>query len=750
MEAVWHRAVVALACLAVAAPLAGATAREIHGSEIRIGRAAGPIRIDADLSDPGWKGATRVDTWYETNPGDNIPPKVKNVGYLAYDDKFFYAAFEFFDPDPSKIRASYADRDNVPGYTDYGGVILDTRNDGKTGILLLANPRGIQYDAVTDDTTGNEDSSPDFYWEAAGRITKEGWILEMRVPFSSLRYPKGNPQTWGILLYRNWPRDFRTQMFSAKLPRGGNCFVCRSNVLTGLEGLPQGGSLVAAPYITVKEEGVPRGDVGTSLVNKPARFDGGLDVKWTPNENTALDATLNPDFSQIESDVAQISTNERFALFFPEKRPFFLEGIELFSTPIQAVYTRTLTSPRWGARATGKLGDTAYTALFTQDRGRGSVILPGPNGSDLAPQDFRSFAGIGRVRHDIARSFISFLVTDREIDGGGHNRVLGPDFQWRPSQRDTVTGQFLYSDTVTPNRPELTQQWDGRKLSDHAGDIWYSHSSPTWDWFTEYKDFGNDFRADDGFVPQVGYRENYGEVGYTFRPKGPVTRLRTYLIADYSAQRDGGLIFRQISPGVGMDGIWSSFTRIRWAHDKVRSGDQTFDRDQLVYQIQFSPSRRISYFSLQGFLGQEVDFANSRRGDGGNVTARATVRPTDHLEFRFDGGWRWLNVTAEDGRSGRLFTAQFERLRATYTFTARSFARLIGQYVRTSRDPSLYKTPVTALDGSFTGSALFAYKLNWQSVLFVGYGDNRTLLEDDHLAKADRQFFLKLSYAFQK
>ena len=750
MEAVWHRAVVALACLAVAAPLAGATAREIHGSEIRIGRAAGPIRIDADLSDPGWKGATRVDTWYETNPGDNIPPKVKNVGYLAYDDKFFYAAFEFFDPDPSKIRASYADRDNVPGYTDYGGVILDTRNDGKTGILLLANPRGIQYDAVTDDTTGNEDSSPDFYWEAAGRITKEGWILEMRVPFSSLRYPKGNPQTWGILLYRNWPRDFRTQMFSAKLPRGGNCFVCRSNVLTGLEGLPQGGSLVAAPYVTVKEEGVPRGDVGTSLVNKPARFDGGLDVKWTPNENTALDATLNPDFSQIESDVAQISTNERFALFFPEKRPFFLEGIELFSTPIQAVYTRTLTSPRWGARATGKLGDTAYTALFTQDRGRGSVILPGPNGSDLAPQDFRSFAGIGRVRHDIARSFVSFLVTDREIDGGGHNRVLGPDFQWRPSQRDTVTGQFLYSDTVTPNRPELTQQWDGRKLSDHAGDIWYSHSSPTWDWFTEYKDFGNDFRADDGFVPQVGYRENYGEVGYTFRPKGPVTRLRTYLIADYSAQRDGGLIFRQISPGVGMDGIWSSFTRIRWAHDKVRSGDQTFDRDQLVYQIQFSPSRRISYFSLQGFLGQEVDFANSRRGDGGNVTARSTVRPTDHLEFRFDGGWRWLNVTAEDGRSGRLFTAQFERLRATYTFTARSFARLIGQYVRTSRDPSLYKTSVTALDGSFTGSALFAYKLNWQSVLFVGYGDNRTLLEDDHLAKADRQFFLKLSYAFQK
>ncbi|MEO7921413.1 MAG: DUF5916 domain-containing protein, partial [Thermoanaerobaculia bacterium] len=348
----------------VLAPHRPARAEDVlRGDTIKMTRASGPISIDGDLSEAAWKNAVRVDSWYETNPGDNVPPKVKSVGYLTYDDKYFYAGFEFEDPEPRKIRAPFADRDNVSGSTDYAGVILDTRHDGKAGILFLCNPNGVQYDAVSDDTNGNEDQSPDFYWDSVGRITPTGWVLEMRIPFSSLRYPKGDPQTWGILLYRNHPRDFRRQYFSAKLPRGQNCFICHQNSLEGLAGLPSSGHLVAAPFITAMEEGKPRDGLGTPFLNKPLEGDAGVDVKWTPNAQTAVDATLNPDFSQVESDVAQISANERFALFYPEKRPFFLEGIELFSTPLQAVYTRTITSPRWGARATGKLGSNAYTLL---------------------------------------------------------------------------------------------------------------------------------------------------------------------------------------------------------------------------------------------------------------------------------------------------------------------------------------------------------------------------------------------------
>ncbi len=397
------------------------SADDLRGGEIRISRAAGPIAVDGDLGDSGWAGTTRVETFYETNPGDNVAPKVRTVARLAYDDRFLYAALECDDPEPAKIRAPFSQRDALGSETDYGGIILDTRNDGRTAILFLANPRGIQYDAVTDD--GNEDSSPDFFWDSAGRITPSGWSLEIRIPFSSLRYDRKDPQTWGVLLYRNWPRAFRYQMFSAKLPRGRNCFICSENVLTGLSGLPPGGNIVVAPYVTASQETVPRGN-GDGLVGRPAEFDGGLDVKWTPSAGVALDGTLNPDFSQIESDVAKIGVNERFALFYPEKRPFFLEGVDLLSTPVTAVYTRSITSPRWGLRGTGKLDSTSWTALVAYDRGGGSVILPGPNGSEFADQDFASLDIVGRVRHDLGRSFVSLLVTDKEVSGGGNNSAV--------------------------------------------------------------------------------------------------------------------------------------------------------------------------------------------------------------------------------------------------------------------------------------------------------------------------------------
>jgi hypothetical protein len=729
----------------VAASLVAAPPEQ--GVPIAISRAAGPIVVDGNLTDAGWQAATKVTTWYETNPGDNVEPQVKNVGYLAYDEKFLYAAFEFTDA-PGKIRAPYGDRDNVPSTTDYGGIILDTHGEAGRAILFLANPRGIQYDANTDDSSG-EDSSPDYFWDSVSRITPEGWVLEMRVPFTSLRYRKADPQKWNIMLYRNRPRDFRYQYFSTKLPRGGNCFICRSNPLTGLSGLPSGGHLVVAPYVTAGQDAFPRDGEGTLLENESVEADGGLDVKWTPGVNTAIDATLNPDFSQIESDVAQIGANERFALFFPEKRPFFLEGIELFSTPIQAVYTRTITSPRWGARATGKIGHMAYTALVADDRGGGSVILPGPNSSDLADQDFRSIAAVGRVRYELGSSFMSFLATDREVRGGAYNQVFGPDFRWSPTDKDTVTGQLLFSSSRTPNRPDLATEWDGRKLADHAGQIWWSHSTKTWDWYTQYNDYGDEFRADNGFLPQVGYRESYNEVGYTFRPTGAVRRLRTYLIGDYQAQQDGALIFRQISPGIGMDAFLNSFVRLRVGFDKVRAGARTFERTQLIYEVTLSPSRVFNRAGLSGNVGEQVDFDNSRPGDGATIVAFAVVQPTDHLELRFDGSRRWLNVDVEDGWSGRLFTASVARLRTQYTFTARAFLRVIGQYVETKRDPSLYTFAVDRKEGDFSASVLVAYKINWQSVLFLGYGDNRALDDFDRLEKTGRQIFLKLSYAFQ-
>ncbi|HNX48723.1 MAG TPA: DUF5916 domain-containing protein [Thermoanaerobaculaceae bacterium] len=743
-------------CSAVRVSSAQESAR---GSEIRISRAAGPISVDGSLSDPGWSGATRVESWFEIRPGDNVQPKVKTIGYLTYDDRYFYAGFEFSDPEPSRIRAPYSDRDDISESIDYGGVILDTRNDGRTGILFLATPRGIQYDAVQDDASGNENSSPDFYWDSAGRITPDGWVLEIRIPFSSLRYSGGSVQTWGVMLFRNYPREFRYEFFSTRLPRGGSCFICRENTLSGLEGLPTGDHFVVAPYLSSREEGSPRDGPGSPLVNDSAEVTGGLDAKWIPNPDSALDLTVNPDFSQVESDVAKISANERFALFYPEKRPFFLEGMELFSTPVQAVYTRALTSPRWGLRATGKSGNTAYTALVGDDRGGGSVILPGPDGSLFADQDFASRVAVGRVRHDLGSSFVSFLVADREIVGGGSNRVFGPDFQWRPNDTDTVTGQLLFSLTETPDRPGLAAEWDGRKLAGSGADFWWSHSTRSFDASAEVKSFEAGFRADAGFVPQVGFREAYSEVGYTWHPSGVLSRIRAFAFTDPMWDDDGGRIRNLLAAGVQVEGRWNSVARV-WVYDdrwRVASGGtevgtfREIPKRQLRFILQTNPSMLISQVYLEGALGEEIDFDNARPGHGATLTLGTTFRPTDHLALRVDTSRRWIDVRPTGGGSeGRLFTAQVERLKATYTLNARSYLRLIGQYDRTDRSTALYQVPVDRRSGSFAGSALVAYKLNWQSVLFLGYGDDRVLDEGGGLDRTSRQFFLKISYAFQR
>ncbi|MBI2837729.1 MAG: carbohydrate binding family 9 domain-containing protein [Acidobacteria bacterium] len=717
---------------------------------IAVPKATTSLSIDGDLADPAWREAAVIDTFYETSPGENVPPTVKTIAYVTYDEKSFYIGLLCEDPEPSKIRAPYVDRDNVIGTDDNVAIFLDTRNDRRSAIEFRVNPRGIQGDAMYNDANGNEDFSPDFFYDTAARVTETGWTAELRIPFSSLRYPKAETQSWGILIWRNYPRQFRYMIHSSTIPRGSNCWICRSIKLTGLTGLPSGGNLVAAPYASARESGHPRAGLGSAFVNEPIEGDGGIDVKWTPNANTAIDGAVNPDFSQVESDVGQIAVNNRFALFFPEKRPFFLESVDLFDMPILAVYTRTITSPRWGVRATGKFSSSSYTVLSSEDRGGGSVILPGATFSDFAPQDFRSFVTIGRLRQDFGDSFGGVLFSDREIDGGGYNRVFGPDFQFRPSGTDQITGQLLISDTRTPDMPEADPRWDGRRLTSAALQVMWLHTSERWVWRITHENFGDDFRADNGFVPQVGYRMQRVFLGYTFYPKGLFNRIQTLAVVRFLTDSHGAVISRRTFPGVQFQGRKNLVGEVDvFLKEQVRVDEKLLEITNVAFFAQVDPSQRISRVGLNGWLGEDVDFAHRRVGRGGQIDLFGTIKPTDHLQLEINGSQQWLNVDGAAGRSGRLFTARIERLKATYNFTSRALLRLIGEYFRVDRDPDLYEFEVPQTGGSFAGSALFSYKLNWQTVLFVGYGDNRVLTEREVLEPAGRELFLKVSYAFQ-
>lgn len=722
---------------------------------LAVARRAGKIVVDGKLDDAAWQQAAVLDTFYETYPDDNTEPRVKTVVYLTYDEHDFYIGIHAFDPEPGKIRAPFVERDKIVGTDDNVAIFLDTRNDRRSAVELRVNPRGNQADGVYNDSSGNEDFSPDFFYDTAGQITADGWTAEMRIPLSSLRYPKKAENHWGILVWRNYPRDHRYAFHSSPIDRGSNCWICHSRELTGLTGLPGGGHFVGAPYVTGQRLGEPRNGAGSPLEDQSVKADAGIDIKWTPSGSNALDLTINPDFSQVESDVGQIAVNNQFAVFFPEKRPFFLEGQDLFDTPIPAVYTRTITDPRWGLRDTGKVGDTSYTVLVTDDQGGGSVILPGATGNDFAPQDFSSKVLVGSLRHDFGASYAGVLVTDRENDGGGHNRVAGPDFLWRQSQTDQVTGQLLVSDTQTPDRTDLSPTWDGRQLTSHAGHLEWLHTGRDWTWRATVRDIGDDFRADEGFVPQVGYRLGRYALFRNYYPQsGLFSRVQPYTIVRYVESSDGELIQRQTNPGVQVQGRRNMAAGFEVAvHERLRVGDQILERSNVNYYFQIDPGRRFSRVGFSGVLGDSIDFANGRVGQGGDFSAFGTIKPTDHLALDFNADRQWLDVrsgAAGGGRRGRLFTAQIERLKATYNFTARAFLRVIGEYLDIHRDPRLYTFPTDAESGSFAGSALFAYQLNWQTVLFVGYADDRLQNPDGLLQRADRLLFVKLSYAFQR
>ena len=344
------------------------------------------------------------------------------------------------------------------------------------------------------------------------------------------------------------------------------------------------------------------------------------------------------------------------------------------------------------------------------------MVIPGPVFSDTAPQDFQSFVGIARVRQDLGASFGGLLAEGRAIEGGGYNAVVGGDFQWRPNAADAVTGQYLYSFSRNPDRPELYAGWLGQRLSGFAGTAQWTHSTEHWNWLLSHTDFASGFRDDEGFVPQVGYRDETANVSYRFFTSGFFSRLRPAMGVGYTTARDGTILSRIYAPALNIQARWGLRGTLTYAFDAVRIDGPLLDFRHFTWTIGASPTRLVPSVTFSGDLGQQADVENIRVGTGGDLALAALVRPTDHLGLDLRAERRWIDETV-GGDSGRLFTADIARLKATYVFNARMLVRLIGQYVETRRDPTLWIATVAARDGAFAGSALFSYKLNWQTVV---------------------------------
>ncbi len=453
-----------------------------------VSRTTSEITIDGQLTEAGWEDATVIDLPFEWFPGENVKSPVETECLLTFDEVNLYVGFRAHDPEPEKIRAHLMDRDQVDTLVqdDYVGFMLDTFNDQRRSFQFRINPLGVQAEAVN--SRVSEDWEWDLIWDSAGRIDDEGYTVEVAVPINQLRFPAGKESlTFGFDAMRSWPRSVRHRMVSRYWDYDDSCIMCQFAQVSGFQGLDPGYNVEINPTLTStrtdRREDFPDGNLESGDVD----VDPGLTGRWGITPNLTFTGTVNPDFSQVEADVAQLEVNERFALFFPEKRPFFLEGVDYFETPMRAVFTRTVADPVWGTKLTGKIAEGALGVFLTQDR-INNLIIPSNQFSEMESVDQDVTGAVLRYRRDIGRSStIGVLYTGREATDY-HNRVAGVDGVIQLASSDTLEFQYLYSDTLYPEEVAERQNQSPDAFGGNGFTVGYRHRTRSCDWSASYKE----------------------------------------------------------------------------------------------------------------------------------------------------------------------------------------------------------------------------------------------------------------------
>jgi hypothetical protein len=710
-------------------------------------KATSEIKIDGALDEPAWSTASVIPIAFEWQPGDNVPPPVKTDCFITFDDRYLYIGIRAYDPEPRKIRAHLMDRDSIDTFVqdDHVGVMIDSFNDERRAIQLRMNPLGVQADAIFSDLEGIEDWSWDLIWNSRGRITEQGYEVEVAIPFNQIRFPRtANIQTWGIEFFRSYPRNIRYRMSSRPTDRDKSCILCQENRITGFESMTPGRNLEFDPTVTANHTddrpNFPEGDLEQADQN----VDGGLTARWGITPNLIFNGTINPDFSQVEADVAQLDVNTRFALFFPEKRPFFLEGSDMFTAPIQnIIFTRTVVDPNWGIKMTGKEGKNGLGVFLTRDDVN-SLIIPSNQTSQFAFLDEQVTGTVLRYRRDVfSNSTLGALFSDRE-GSGYHNRFFGADGFFRLSNSDTIDFQALHSDTQYPTSlaEEFGQAFD--PFGDEAVFVRYNHLAQSWLWGGLYEDFGEGFRSDSGFIPRVDTRRINGFLQRRFFGDGSqwYTQLNFGFIGERIENHDGLLTDSKLQGFANYSGPLQSFLEVDVYRNKEFFDGVTYDINRVETIFQMKPTGKIA-INFFGQVGDTIDFSNSQAADSVLLNPKIEYRVNRPINLQFDHTYQRLNVGG-----GTLFTANLSQFRVVYQFNVRMFVRAIIQYLNLTQNQSLYTFPVDAETRTLFTQFLFSYKLNPQTVVFVGYSDNRLGLQGIDLLQTDRTFFMKVGYAF--
>ncbi len=704
-----------------------------------------PITIDGVMDEAAWQHATQISIDTETNPGENLPARVTTLAYIIEDGENLYIAFDARDPDPSEIRAYLQDRDSAWN-DDFVGVVLDTYNDERRAFEFFSNPLGIQMDLTNDDVNQREDKSWDAIWDSAGHISADGYVVEMEIPLSQLRFPGGTgKQTWGIDLLRIYPRDKRYRFSNNKLDRSLNCYLCNFSKIEGLANVQPGRDLEIVPTLTSSKTDSTDDPGFVPLESGATETEAGLSIRWGITPDMTANLAINPDFSQVEADVAQLDVNNQFALFFPEKRPFFLEGADYFTTPIRAVFTRTVADPDVGAKLTGKRGNHTY-GVFAAEDSITNLIFPGAFGSDGTSLEQSNTAFVGRYSRGFGdASSVGALVTTRTGDDY-HSHLGGFDVRWKISDQHSIQAQYVRTDTEYPD--EVAAEFD-QPLGSFTGSgeyVAYEFESRSWHGYILHYGLDQGFRADSGFEPQVdaALRELGG--GYSWFGEDDDWWTRINLRANWDITHDdaGEMLEREFEAYLGFGGSWQSWFQFGVLTRDVLWEDIYYTEDQLSFYTEFQPVGGLQ-LGVRARYGDQIDFSNSQLGKQLRVEPFTEWNINRHLLLELQATILDLNT---QGGTPILDASVFD-VRLTWQFSRRSFLRLTTQYQDIERNVDEYLDAVDARTRNLGRQLLYSYKINPQTVFFLGYSDNH--FEDDELntlEETDRTWFMKIGYAW--
>jgi hypothetical protein len=646
------------------------------------------------------------------------------------------------DHEPQKIRAHISKRGDVSA-DDTVELAIDTYFDHRRGYDLLVNPLNIQHDIIYSDAAG-EDNSYDGLWYSDARLTKFGYVAVFKIPFKTLRFSPAPQQTWGISLCRRIPR-LNEYCAWPRIYREINGFLIQFAEAHGLHNISRGKNLQLIPYGFFASRRYLDKETNRFVRDRlEPRL--GFDAKWLLASNLTLDVTVNPDFSQIESDEPQFTVNRRFEVLFPEKRPFFMENNSYFETPINLLFTRRIADPQFGLRLTGKVGSYSIAALAADDRSPGETVSP-----DDPSFGQRAFFNVLRFSRELGKeSHIGVMWSDREFRQA-YNRVLGMDGRWKISPALTLSLQALHS---------FTRDLEGNRKQGTALYADLNRSGKHLRYNLGYQDYAPGFEVDSAFIPRVDYRSLTADVGYMFRPERRwlvswVPHIGGSVLLDHRNLRQD----YEFGPGVTV--LFPRTTEVRgeYYYKRERYEGIDFLKRRYLGALSSAPLRWMT-LALSYEWGEQINFSPSVGlkpflGRESDLYFQLTLRPTTRLAITNTVlQSRFLTLTDQ----GSVFNTSIFRSKWNYQFTRRLSLRAIGQYSNVLPASTLSSLEYTKALG---GDILLTYLVHPGTALYLGYGNmlenyNRSALtgagllqrSPADLLSTSAGLFIKFSYRY--